>query len=397
MPTAGQPNLLDVDWSRIPAPPDDGGARHLEGVQMPDVALPATDGGEVSLGRLAGRIVVFAYPRTGQPGQIALVDDWDMIPGARGCTPQSCAFRDLHTDLLAAGAKRVFGLSTQDSAYQREARDRLHLPFPLLSDEKLALTRALKLPTMVEQFGQFAGFVPNAALKAEESAGWDAGLELSIAKGAFVIDATYFKSNLENEIVTRFLPFFQSTAVNLAGESTRKGVEVSARWPCCSTIGRSFRSAVSCGTARLSTVRSIEYSMHGSASTARPIHSRRVAGRTGASGGITMLVIWMRASVSRGYHRRRGEEAQPAGARLPVANGRRVEAACKRRPRTSDRVPRPGAAAPCLRPCRTEAICDPRASRSSRRPRTCRRRHRSGVKRTSCPSASAPCRPPRAH
>lgn len=88
----------------------------------------------------------------------------------------------------------------------------------------------VKLPTMVEQFGQFAGFVPNPALKAEESAGWDAGLELSIAKGAFVIDATYFKANLENEIVTRFLPFFRSTAVNLAGESTRKGVEVSARW-----------------------------------------------------------------------------------------------------------------------------------------------------------------------
>jgi peroxiredoxin len=149
MPTAGQPNLLDVDWSKIPAPPDDGGARHLEGLRMPDIALPATDGGAVSLGRLEGRIAVFAYPRTGQPGQIALVDDWDMIPGARGCTPQSCAFRDLHNELVAAGAARVFGLSTQDNAYQREARDRLHLPFALLSDEKLALTRALKLPTMV--------------------------------------------------------------------------------------------------------------------------------------------------------------------------------------------------------------------------------------------------------
>jgi vitamin B12 transporter len=89
---------------------------------------------------------------------------------------------------------------------------------------------AVKLPTMVEQFGQFAGFVPNAALKAEESAGWDAGIELSLAKGAFVIDATYFNANLQNEIVTRFLPFFKSTVVNLAGESTRKGVELSARW-----------------------------------------------------------------------------------------------------------------------------------------------------------------------
>lgn len=89
---------------------------------------------------------------------------------------------------------------------------------------------AVKLPTMVEQFGQFAGFVPNPGLKAEESTGWDAGVEFSIAKGAFVIDATYFKANLENEIVTRFLPFFQSTVENLSGESTRKGLEVAARW-----------------------------------------------------------------------------------------------------------------------------------------------------------------------
>jgi peroxiredoxin (alkyl hydroperoxide reductase subunit C) len=72
-----------------------------------------------------------------------------MIPGARGCTPQSCAFRDLHRDLLAAGASRVFGLSTQDSDYQREAVRRLHLPFPLLSDAKLALVQALRLPTMM--------------------------------------------------------------------------------------------------------------------------------------------------------------------------------------------------------------------------------------------------------
>ena len=89
---------------------------------------------------------------------------------------------------------------------------------------------AVKLPTMVEQFGQFAGFVPNPGLKAEESTGWDAGLELSLARGAIVVDATYFSANLENEIVTRFLPFFQSTVENLLGESTREGVELSARW-----------------------------------------------------------------------------------------------------------------------------------------------------------------------
>jgi peroxiredoxin len=148
MPTANNPNLLGVDWSTIPAPEDDGAARHLEGLQVPDVPLPATDGSSVSLASLGGRTVVYAYPRTGEPGKIALVEDWDMIPGARGCTPQSCAFRDHHAELLMAGAARVYGLSTQDTAYQREAVARLHLPFAVLSDEKLALTRALRLPTM---------------------------------------------------------------------------------------------------------------------------------------------------------------------------------------------------------------------------------------------------------
>jgi len=148
MSSTNQPNLLDVDWSKIPAPPDDGAARHLEGMPVPDLPLTATDGTQVSLDTIPGRIVVFAYPRTGVPGQISLVDDWDMIPGARGCTPQTCAFRDLHKVMIAAGAARVFGLSTQDPAYQHEAAERLHLPFPLLSDEKLALTKALRLPTM---------------------------------------------------------------------------------------------------------------------------------------------------------------------------------------------------------------------------------------------------------
>ena len=148
MPTAANPNLLEVDWSRIPAPADDGAAKHLHGARAPDVALAATDGSQVSLARIGGRVVVFAYPRTGEPGKPSLVDDWDTIPGARGCTPQTCAFRDLHRVLIEAGAARVFGLSTQDPAYQRAAAERLHLPFPLLSDEGLALTRALGLPTM---------------------------------------------------------------------------------------------------------------------------------------------------------------------------------------------------------------------------------------------------------
>ena len=148
MPTPANPNLLEVDWSKIPAPVDDGATRHLEGMQVPDVVLAATDGAQVSLAKIAGRVIVFAYPRTGEPGKPSLVEDWDTIPGARGCTPQTCAFRDLHRVLIEAGAARVFGLSTQDTGYQRAAAERLHLPFALLSDEKLALTRALRLPTM---------------------------------------------------------------------------------------------------------------------------------------------------------------------------------------------------------------------------------------------------------
>src|SRR6266851_68701 len=143
-----QSNLLDVDWSKIPAPSDDGAAAHLVGMTIPPVSLMATDDTSVMLSALPGRTVVFAYPRTGEPGKPSLVDDWDMIPGARGCTPQTCAFRDLHKVLIEAGAARVFGLSTQDTAYQLEAAERMHLPFPLLSDAKLALTQALRLPTM---------------------------------------------------------------------------------------------------------------------------------------------------------------------------------------------------------------------------------------------------------
>jgi peroxiredoxin len=143
-----QKNLLEVDWSKIPAPTDDGAAAHLKGMTIPPVGLLATDDTSVTLAALPGRTVVFAYPRTGEPGKIALVDDWDMIPGARGCTPQTCAFRDLFSDLKAAGAAHVFGLSTQSNGYQAEMAARLHLPFPVLSDEKLVLTRALDLPTM---------------------------------------------------------------------------------------------------------------------------------------------------------------------------------------------------------------------------------------------------------
>jgi peroxiredoxin len=143
-----QKNLLEVDWSKIPAPTDDGGAAHLNGMKIPAVSLRATDDTAVDLSQLGGRTVVFAYPRTGEPGKVSLVDDWDMIPGARGCTPQTCSFRDLFAELKAAGAGQVFGLSTQSNQYQTEMAARLHLPFPVLSDEKLKLTETLELPTM---------------------------------------------------------------------------------------------------------------------------------------------------------------------------------------------------------------------------------------------------------
>ena len=143
MSTAHDPNILPAD---LPAPTDDGAARHLAGMRLPSLALAATDGAAVDLSALAGRTVVYVYPRTGRPGQ-KLPDGWDAIPGARGCTPQSCSFRDHFAQLRGLGVAHLFGLSTQDTDYQREAAERLHLPFALLSDAGLGLTRALDLPT----------------------------------------------------------------------------------------------------------------------------------------------------------------------------------------------------------------------------------------------------------
>jgi peroxiredoxin len=115
-------------------------------MRIPSVPLAATDGTSVDLSSLPGLVVIYAYPRTGIPG-VENPKGWDLIPGARGCTPQSCAFRDQFAELKALGVNRLFGLSTQDTTYQREAVDRLHLPFPILSDEQLCLTGALRLPT----------------------------------------------------------------------------------------------------------------------------------------------------------------------------------------------------------------------------------------------------------
>jgi peroxiredoxin len=132
----------------LPRPIDDGACAHLPGMRLSCVPLVSTGGRRVDLSQLTGRTVVYCYPRTGRPDQ-EVPTGWNQIPGARGCTPQSCAFRDHYQELRRLGAAEVFGLSTQDSAYQREAVERLHLPFELLSDERLEFARALKLPTFL--------------------------------------------------------------------------------------------------------------------------------------------------------------------------------------------------------------------------------------------------------
>lgn len=138
-------DLLNVDWSALPVPEDDGDAAHLVGRSIPPVSLRSTTGSDVDLSALTGRIVAYVYPRTGRPDR-PLPDGWDMIPGARGGTPQSCAFRDHYAELKALGVDHLFGLSTQSSDDQIEAVTRLHLPFALLSDEGLQLGDALTLP-----------------------------------------------------------------------------------------------------------------------------------------------------------------------------------------------------------------------------------------------------------
>lgn len=129
----------------LPVPADDAACDHLEGMQLPRVPLMSTGGRTVDLAGFPGRTVVYCYPRTGRPDE-PLPQGWDEIPGARGCTPQSCGFRDHYAELQTLGAQ-VFGLSTQTTEYQQEVVSRLHLPFELLSDSDLAFTRALRLPT----------------------------------------------------------------------------------------------------------------------------------------------------------------------------------------------------------------------------------------------------------
>jgi len=131
----------------LPVPVDDGAARHLRGMRLPSVELTTTLGRELDVAGLGcdGRAVLYVYPRTGRPDE-PVPPGWNEIPGARGCTPQACAFRDHHRDLLDLGAE-VFGLSAQTTADQREFAQRVHLPYELLSDAELELARALRLPS----------------------------------------------------------------------------------------------------------------------------------------------------------------------------------------------------------------------------------------------------------
>lgn len=133
----------------LPVPVDDGAADHLPGTPMPALSLPSTAGEVMRVDRVPDgfdRLIIYAYPWTGRPGEPLLTPDWDMIPGARGCTPEACSFRDHAAELREAGAA-VVGLSTQDANDQQEATERLHLPFPLLNDTELQLVDALRLPT----------------------------------------------------------------------------------------------------------------------------------------------------------------------------------------------------------------------------------------------------------
>ncbi len=139
-------NVYEIP-SNLPIPTDDGSTDHLKGLRLPNVSLAATNGATINLGEIKGKLVIYCYPMTEQPN-VALPDGWDQIPGARGCTPQSCSFRDHYKELRTLGAE-VLGLSVQTTEYQKEMVDRLHLPFPVVSDSDYRFQRALNMPTFM--------------------------------------------------------------------------------------------------------------------------------------------------------------------------------------------------------------------------------------------------------
>jgi peroxiredoxin len=129
----------------LPVPEDDGACSHLPGRALPPIVLPGTAGRMVNLAELHVPTVLFFYPRNAQPHE-SIPEEWNIIPGARGCTPHSCGFRDLHQEFKLLGFQ-IFGVSTQDTDYQKELVNRVHLPFEILSDAKFELVKALQLPT----------------------------------------------------------------------------------------------------------------------------------------------------------------------------------------------------------------------------------------------------------
>ena len=152
----------------LPKPVDDGATDHLLGKKLPNIALPSTDGEQVELAALKGKVVIYCYPKTGRQG-VTMPEGWDQIPGARGCTPQNCSFRDHYKEIKQLGAQ-VFGLSTQTTDYQKEMADRLNLPFPILSDQEMKVTNALALPTFAVEdmllLKRFSMIIENAEIKA---------------------------------------------------------------------------------------------------------------------------------------------------------------------------------------------------------------------------------------
>jgi peroxiredoxin len=146
----------------LPVPEDDGAADHLTGTRLPDIELPTTDDSAVRLCDL-DKAVIFTYPRTGTPGRDPGTA-WDAIPGARGCTPHSCGFRDLRGEFDALGV-RVLGLSTQTTDFQKEFVERIHFPFPILSDAALELVRAIRLPTFDYDVSAIGGGGPDTLIK----------------------------------------------------------------------------------------------------------------------------------------------------------------------------------------------------------------------------------------
>lgn len=131
--------------ANLPVPEDDGSTDHLKGMKLPNVSLNATTGVAINLSQIKDKLVIYCYPMTGQPN-VPLPEGWDEIPGARGCTPQSCSYRNHYQELKLLGAE-VVGLSVQSTGYQKEMADRLHLPFPIISDENFAFQKALNIPT----------------------------------------------------------------------------------------------------------------------------------------------------------------------------------------------------------------------------------------------------------